>query len=451
MYPWEEDPTMSPTDYVIARSHRASDYPASACEALPVVPLAEPLAIDQSARRFAPYPADYLHPDQRATGPYSSDLPLSEGEVDRRHFWNLLISVIPDLLPTVPEFESPPSEPRRILDLACGGMTAAVPLQSYFGGVTYGQSGAAEYIGVDISSSEYIWNQTSRDYPNVQFITADATDLSQQPWAQDPFDVVVIRHPEVFQRFQKGIAATWFKIFKNAAAQLRIGGLLIVTTHRCFEFQGADEVFTALGLTRLYEGQHPYAPLLDAGYMLRGGVDPQRDRFVAIYTREPELAPRAAHDTVQISTHQITARSTAGTPYRVTRIPLVNVLYYEDLTTHQTRTITDPALTQATEIQLATNGAETFVYLATERTSDIMRVNWETLQLEPLSEQPTASDFTYCYKFECDRPRSIRVLGFRVVEQQLVGDAAVIEPLPPLAAARRGYDEKVTGTIFPLR
>ncbi|MBI4237336.1 MAG: methyltransferase domain-containing protein [Deltaproteobacteria bacterium] len=252
-------------DYLIASSIHPS-FNDRACADLPIVPLAEPLTNDQRVRRFAEIPADYLSSDQRTACPYLGDAPFNAAETDQRHFWNLLVAIIPEAIARRTTVEPVPSEHHRILDIACGSLAAASALQSYFGGAAYGDPAPeAHYIGIDISENAIAAARgANRGLPNVDFEVADATDIAAQPWAKNSFDTVVIRHPEVFRRYEKGLAATWYPIFKTAAAQLQTGGLLLVTTHRCFEFQGADAALTQLGLTRLYAAQHPCAPDIHA-------------------------------------------------------------------------------------------------------------------------------------------------------------------------------------------
>lgn len=436
---WATKDAAAVTDYLTVRSINSSSN-SPACSALPFVPLGEPVTIGPNVRRFAEIPSDVFRPEQRSTCPYTNELPLTNVEIDRRHYWNLLISILPTIAAEIPNFAQTPDHAPRILELACGNLTAASALQRYFSETTDGEpTAAAEYFGIDISEHAIAAAQNAHDgVPNVHFMLADATDIGAEPWAQAPFDTVVIRHPEVFRRSENGIAATWYYIFKTAATHLRVGGLLLVTTHQCVEFQGADEALTTLGLTRLYAAQHPCAPILEAGtYMLGSGADPLRDHYVAIYTREPPPPAGLAARPAQISAVEVSARTADGLEYRVQYLASLGLLHYQSATSE--RSIPVPG---STGHALATDGTNTFLSFASEYSRNIVRLDLDGMDpFIPVDQIPTIGDFTYCHRFVgCDGPQEVRVLGFRMLGSQLVGDAAVI-----------WSRDRVERTIFPLR
>lgn len=440
---WEKDPQISAADQLIINDIKVAPD-TSACDQLPAIMMVDGTSIDQASRRFAPYPADYLPPIQRDTFAYDSDTPLKADEVDRRHFWNLLMVVIPEVSGNTEINIQAINSPHRILDLGCGYGLAALALQHYFGMSTYEQFNRdAHYIGVDIDSSIIDSAHALHEgQPDVDFFTADATDLRTQPWAQDAFDTVVIRHPEVFTRHSQGrISETWYKIFKTAVMQLQVGGLLVVTAHRCSEFQGADAALEKLGLTKLYAAQNPFTPIINVHY----GFDPAlylRDRYIAVYTKEPIAPSHESMDPPQISTDSIHARQPDGASYWVWNISGLDMLLYLEPATQRTLILSDSRLTSADRVQLASDGTSTFVLAASEKHTDLYKVDWETSTLVSLKEAPKKQDFRFCYRGHCDEPLEVRTLGFIIIDetQQLAGVVGV-----------RNSNDHAFRSIFPLR
>ncbi|OFZ33210.1 MAG: hypothetical protein A3D92_19495, partial [Bacteroidetes bacterium RIFCSPHIGHO2_02_FULL_44_7] len=159
---------------------------------------------------------------------------LSEMETDQRHFWNMLIAVMSKIhpqCPTKPDVNHPLLRKTYVLDVGCGRGWDAMPLHSFFGQSPYGVPGRnVEYLGIDIDPFEIkVAKEEHETRPDLKFEVASATRFDEYPFlVGSKFDVVVIRHPVVFERDSfSHINPMWYKIFKEVFEHLAPGGILI--------------------------------------------------------------------------------------------------------------------------------------------------------------------------------------------------------------------------------
>ena len=208
-------------------------------------------------------------------------------ELDRRHFWDALVSTMAQTggeWPQKSDVRLPHLRTTWILDVGCGQGWDAAPLQSFFGHRSYGIQGVnAEYLGIDYQQTEIESARgVHKDRPDLQFKIADATKLNDYDFTEGKFDVVVIRHPAVFERDGfRHIHPMWYKIFKESFNHLADGGIVIVTAYNCWEHQGARDAMKCLGARELFAGKNPYS----AKITLYGKKHDWRDAYVSVYTR----------------------------------------------------------------------------------------------------------------------------------------------------------------------
>lgn len=209
---------------------------------------------------------------------------LSRAESDRRHFWNLLVSMAPQL----PYDFSQLSRTKRvsILNVACGQGDDTLPFNSFFGKVAYGENGNTDYLGIDIRGDQIeIARKKQKQLPNTRFEVADATRMNTYPFLRRKFDVVVVRHPEI--RSYNLVSRNWQRIFEQAYKHLKVGGLFLLTGYRCFEWKASDTILRARGARRLIKAQNPFSA--NISYYL--GVD-HRDYWVSAYTKDRPVPQR---------------------------------------------------------------------------------------------------------------------------------------------------------------
>lgn len=199
--------------------------------------------------------------------------PLNADFLDRRHFWNMLVTIIPQS-PFAPMRE----QPVRILDIGCGRALDAMPLHAYFGRSSPGMPGThVSYLGIDIDPEAIgMAKLTNPERSDLQFLVADATAYNKYSSLKDPVDVVVIRHQAI--GFDM---ALWSKILKEALHHLAEGGILLMTSHIGYEHQLALARLKSLRARIHLSGRNPFARRFSAGY----GIDFQ-DQYVAVVTKQ---------------------------------------------------------------------------------------------------------------------------------------------------------------------
>lgn len=251
---------------------------------LPILPFLETPLVDYSSHYTPVAVADLpemIYPQPFPTLWRRNYTETDRVEFDRRHFWNMLVTTIPQ----VPKDKYRLRSQVRILDVACGEATNAAALHAYFGKADYGQKGSnVTYIGIDIDPIQIeAAHSIHLDRPDLKFVIADATKLSDRPELQGLFDIVVIRHPEFFNN---GIPnEVWLDIVKEAFSKLNRGGLLIITNYQCGEHATANRMMSYLEGTTLLSARNPFTGHVSADR----DRNPQlryRDRYVNVYTKK---------------------------------------------------------------------------------------------------------------------------------------------------------------------
>jgi len=155
---------------------------------------------------------------------------------------------------------STPQNP-RILNLGCGQCEEALVLSGYFGNKPFGsKSDSVQCVGIDIDqksidsaiSLNSDWNSdciTSKKVlpDNYKFINGDASFLKQslKELVDSDFDIIVARHPQVFERpedeydkYAKDLLEQegweinlWGGIFQEAYKYHKTGGIILVTNY----------------------------------------------------------------------------------------------------------------------------------------------------------------------------------------------------------------------------
>lgn len=244
------------------------------------------------SRNFVPFPRRLL--PEMALPPC---LPLLDGpeggfsraEADRRHFWNLLVAVMPLLEPSPPLLRAVDlrqSRRIRILNMGCGLGWDALPAQSFFGGKPYGiAADYVSYVGIDLSVAGAVEEHEGRR--GILFIEADATCLDEDPLLSTwRYDVIILRHPEVLG--QDGfVSPMWYKMFKEAVTHLVPGGIILMTFYRCTEYVAAEKAMTCLGAQSLFSGVHPLPAHIP---LYRGTALGWRDAYISVWTVDPASA-----------------------------------------------------------------------------------------------------------------------------------------------------------------
>lgn len=230
-------------------------------------------------------PVDFSHlPDLPSPSPipiptieYKQSPDLQQNTLEQRHFWNMLVTLIPQS-----RFRSPKERPTRILDVGCGSATDAIPLHTYFGKSAPGKTGThVKYLGIDIEGREIEKAKAlNPKQPDIQFLAADATAFMNYLELRGLFDVIVIRH----QAIDSDIVL-WSKIFKESLKHLAKEGIMLMTSYSCVEHQIALARLKVLGAKVKLSGQNPFARRMIHGENF--GIQPLqfRDPYVAIVTK----------------------------------------------------------------------------------------------------------------------------------------------------------------------
>lgn len=154
---------------------------------------------------------------------FQKRLPSREEEIEseRRAFWNLLVSVIAKV-----DFQLSNNNQTEILDIACGKCIEASVLNSFFGGMNYGQfSEQIKITGIDIRDGMIEEAKSLYQSGPYRFLTGDATQLSRYNLPASP-DVIVIRHQEMVNG-----ASLWEQIISQAIDRLKESGIAIITSY----------------------------------------------------------------------------------------------------------------------------------------------------------------------------------------------------------------------------
>lgn len=460
-YLWEQDPALSQADYLrkieigvirLAASAECNEdspqffnMPASFPDGWPYatkyVPVSNSLLFDSPYRDSIP----------TLKGPKAESLAKDKEESDKRHFWNMLVATIPQLNPMPQGIANRSSRKIKILDVGCGSGWDATDLASYFGGTQYGvPNDNVDYVGIDINGGAIRWARKYHariGWPGLRFEDADATCLDEHPFTQDKFDVIVIRHPEVYTKYNNFITKTWLHIFKEAMLHLAEGGMLLVTTYACHEYLGADKTLTSYGAKRVFLGLNPFS----ADIRLNLNFN-RRDRYVAVYTKESpdrileeekrvrilcgEEALSAKEDTIQVSKERVTAQTAEGRRYEVRIEWEGTAVVYRDLASGREKYFTLKPDSEGRAQQIASNGTDTFIFVNgedKERIGNIFtndtkfyKINWEEGKLGFMAVGGP-QDFSIRSRHYLYVP-GVYNTGFCIADGKLLGEAEVREP-----------------------
>ncbi len=135
----------------------------------------------------------------------------------------------------------------QLLDLACGACDEAETLTKLFGGVQRGsgEGRAMKFVGFDLrareiaEASDRFRGDSSTDF---EFVSGDATKLDMYRELPGTFDVVFMRH----QNLWNGKRA-WEEIYHKALEKLSPNGRLIITSYFDREHEQALEVIKNQG------------------------------------------------------------------------------------------------------------------------------------------------------------------------------------------------------------
>ena len=135
----------------------------------------------------------------------------------------------------------------RLLDLACGACDEAKTLAKIFGadGNGSGENRNMQFVGLDVRARE-IADASARFASNskaaFEFINGDATKLESYRELADGFDVVFMRHQNLWNGKR-----TWEEIYQKALQKLAPNGRLIITSYFDREHAEALEVLKNQG------------------------------------------------------------------------------------------------------------------------------------------------------------------------------------------------------------
>lgn len=463
-YLWEDD--SSPTalaDYLRGIAIPAWDYYQKRCDTLGLITMPQLFPVRWTySDRYVPVSDSRLFDSPvRGSipvlgGPEASALAKDEEESDRRHFWNMLVATMPRVASYLPIRRANDVTPEReltILDVGCGRGLDAIPLTSYFGDTPYGVPGRnVSYIGVDV---DIVGLKNARgihkDRPDLRFEQADATRFDDYPFLRGKFDIVVIRHPEVFTRHSRRISDTWLHIFRESVAHLAEGGILLVTAYRCMEHLGAERALTSYGARRVFAGHNPFS----ANISFYGGVD-RRDQYVTIYTRgdveaiakrDKKLRISCGEEAAEVKgggtsagNEMVTGHMPDGTMYEVTSEQDGSVIVYREPKAGRVKRILLDERGAGKVSHLATDGANIFVLLKEgglnnmsmsdrdrqsidDQNSGFYKIDWEGARLILMSAVK-AADFSIISRTHFSSASVIH-RGFCIADGYLLAESLV--------------------------
>ncbi len=187
---------------------------------------------------------DYYSP------PHLADMQL-EINLDRRYFWNMLVTYIPKsgyLLA---------NDFIKILDIGCGKCREAAVLNSFFGQNNFNQPNPNVVItGIDIRNGFLEEAKEENKYSpfTLRLINGDAARLSEYPEIPSRVDVVIIRHQEMINDKK-----LWTQIFKEAIEKMSDSGLGIITSYTNSEHDLAVKKLKSLGQKIILASRNKFA------------------------------------------------------------------------------------------------------------------------------------------------------------------------------------------------
>lgn len=183
---------------------------------------------------------------------------------DMLHFWRMLECCVG----RTDFFQKHDSkEPVNLLNLACAHCEEAAIISAYFG---QGCGGApVRFFGMDVRAREIDtakrrYEMTEKifqklgipavkgDGPEFEFFSDDATRLGGYKQIPGSFDIVFMRHQNVWNDRK-----IWQRIFQFSLDRLRDDGLLVFTSYFDREHMIALETFKALGAQLLISEKNP--------------------------------------------------------------------------------------------------------------------------------------------------------------------------------------------------
>lgn len=192
----------------------------------------------------------------------------------------------------------------RVLDLACGRCAEAALLGAFFGrGAAPGLPGPrVRFFALDLRDHEI--DRARRRYamterlfrglglplvaespdsasPEIEFVADDALHLAGYGQIPSAFDIIFIRHQNVWHD-----RAIWRKIFSFALDRIEEAGMIVITSYFDREHMIALDLFRQLGGTIVATEANPRREELDY-------PGKSCDRHLAVIRRAPEAGPRA--------------------------------------------------------------------------------------------------------------------------------------------------------------
>lgn len=170
----------------------------------------------------------------------------------------------------------------QLLNLACGACNEAGTLANFFGRFSKetANNRKLKFVGLDIRAREIADAAARfRGNPNAEFefLRGDATKLHDHQQLPSEFDVVFVRHQNLWNG-----KSDWEKIYHKALEKLSPNGRLIITSYFDREHQQALEVIKEQGGELV---------VTEANEMSRELPTPGKfvDRHVAILKRQSSL------------------------------------------------------------------------------------------------------------------------------------------------------------------
>jgi SAM-dependent methyltransferase len=152
------------------------------------------------------------------------------------------------------DWAAPPAP--AVLNLACGRADETGVLLRALGPA----AGPRFYLGIDLRGPEIA--EARRRWPagpdrQLEFRTGDAS-RTERMRQLPPFDLVFVRH----QNFWHDVPV-WTRLYRNALAGLKPGGLLAITSYFDREHELATACLRQLGARRVADLPHPASRPLD--------------------------------------------------------------------------------------------------------------------------------------------------------------------------------------------
>jgi SAM-dependent methyltransferase len=197
------------------------------------------------------------------------EIRLIKDKIRDQRFWNFCVTTVGES-----GYEPPQGRKTKVLDLACGIFEEAGTITSYFGGSIGPNIHNNNVDIIAVESDERMIDPAKENIPhdiknNYKVLLADATKLEDNSDVPDLFDVILIRHQQMFKSInpkeRKQTELTWQEIMRQGINKLADNGIFIITSYTEDEHEGLLNFLEDEECKIINAGENEFAEPLGGG------------------------------------------------------------------------------------------------------------------------------------------------------------------------------------------